>query len=107
MQETNQRHTEVYVQGHITPTANSPYLEFEVTTVALKDNRISKLKQKASYKPKMGHILQGKTYFLYPKRQFKTKYIILDKEENVMGIISKSSLFSGFWLFSKITEGLI
>jgi len=90
--------TEVYVQGRISSEPKTPYLSFNVTAVALKDFRIGKLRMKSSSTPKRGHVVAGRTYFLLPKRH-SGKYIMLDNEENILGILFRSSKHSGWWKY--------
>ena len=92
----------VYIQGSVDHESNIPYLLFNVTAVALKDKRINKLRMKESKNHRKGHIISGHSYYLLPKRDYENRYFILDKKENMLGVITKSGRHSGWWYFQSM-----
>jgi len=97
--------TAVYIQGRISSEPKTPYLSFNVTALALKDFRIGKLRMKTTSTPKRGYIMQGYTYFLLPKRH-SNKYVMLDKDENLLGLIVKSGRHTGWWRYVSFEENM-
>jgi len=92
-------HKEVYIQGRISHSQSHSL--FECTAVALKDGRIGEIKEIPTQKhKKKGHIIQGETYMIFPKRK-ASRYVILDQDESVLGIITKSGKYHGWWYFER------